>query len=103
MTLLEFLPRDLHHAGPPNESHAGLYEDTTDRGPGMRGGLVSSVIVAAIIVAFRLHARLIVVKSMGVDDYLILGAMVRWSLMVLNKCSRLGSKQLASCRKEYIG
>ncbi|KAF8463126.1 hypothetical protein BDZ91DRAFT_316331 [Kalaharituber pfeilii] len=52
------------------------YDNPDTRAPGLRAGVVLSVAVAAFIVALRIYTRLFIVKTMGIDDYLISAAMI---------------------------
>ena len=49
---------------------------TLTRTPELRAGIISSVILAFIVVCLRVYTRNFIVKSFGPDDYLVGMAMV---------------------------
>jgi len=58
-------------------------QDTVTRTPELRAGIISSVILAFIVVCLRVYTRQFIVKRFGPDDYLVGVAMVCSICMIL--------------------
>lgn len=48
----------------------------------LRAGIITSVVLAAIIVLLRIYTRIRIVKRVGPDDYLIAFAMVLLAILI---------------------